>query len=56
MILAENNAMKEKLAYYDLKVQTVAEVAPIQVFPARVLSHLFSHLGELMHNQCVRAV
>lgn len=31
--------------YYDLKVQTIEEVSPIQVYPARVLSHLFSHLG-----------
>jgi phosphorylase kinase alpha/beta subunit len=46
VILAEDDLMKERLAYHDLKVQTVAEVAPLQVFPARVLSTIFSHLGK----------
>lgn len=46
VILAENKQIKEKLAYYDLNVQTLEEVAPLQVYPARVLSHIFAHLGE----------
>lgn len=46
VVLAEDRSIQEKLAYYDLKVQTIAELSPIQVYPARVLSHLFSHLGE----------
>ena len=47
VVLAEDRAIQEKLAYYDLKVQTMAEISPIQVYPARVLSHLFSHLGKM---------
>ena len=45
VILAEDDVIRDKLEYYDLKVQTIADVAPIQVYPAKVLSHLFSHLG-----------
>ena len=45
VILAEDRSIQEKLAMYDLRVQTIEEVSPIQVYPARVLSHLFSHLG-----------
>ena len=46
VILAEDDVIRDKLEYYDLKVQTIADVAPIQVYPAKVLSHLFSHLGK----------
>ena len=46
VILAEDKSIQDKLAHYDLKVQTVDEVAPIQVYPARVLSHVFAHLGK----------
>ncbi|ELT89975.1 hypothetical protein CAPTEDRAFT_163062 [Capitella teleta] len=46
VILAEDKSIQEKLAQYDLRVQTIEEVSPIQVYPARVLSHLFSHLGK----------
>ncbi|XP_056637875.1 probable phosphorylase b kinase regulatory subunit alpha isoform X2 [Diorhabda carinulata] len=45
VILAEDFEIKEKLAEHDIKVQTIAEVAPIEVQPARVLSHLYTYLG-----------
>ncbi len=45
VVLAEDKAIQEKLAYYDLKVQTFEEASPIQIYPARVLSHIFAHLG-----------
>ena len=45
VILAEDKTIQDKLAYYDLKVQTFEEVQPIQIYPARVLSHIFAHLG-----------
>ncbi|CAK1578214.1 unnamed protein product [Parnassius mnemosyne] len=44
-ILAENNDIRDKLLEYDLHVQTISEVAPIEVQPARVLSHLYTYLG-----------
>ena len=51
VILAEDKTIQDKLAYYDLKVQTFEEVQPIQIYPARVLSHIFAHLGRacLLH-------
>lgn len=45
VILAENNEIRDKLLEYDLHVQTISEVAPIEVQPARVLSHLYTYLG-----------
>ncbi|XP_075211551.1 putative phosphorylase b kinase regulatory subunit alpha isoform X2 [Lycorma delicatula] len=45
VILAEDNDIKEKLLQHDINVQTIAEVAPIEVQPARVLSHLYTYLG-----------
>ena len=45
VILAEDRGIQEKLLYYDLKVQTIADVAPIQLYAASVLSSLFAHLG-----------
>ena len=49
VILAEDTSIQQKLADHDLKVQTVAEVSPIQLYPARILSHLFSHLGQSVY-------
>lgn len=46
MILAETNDIRDKLMEYDLHVQTISEVAPIEVQPARVLSHLYTYLGK----------
>ncbi|XP_061387368.1 probable phosphorylase b kinase regulatory subunit alpha isoform X4 [Musca vetustissima] len=45
VIIAEDNEIRDKLAESDLHVQTIAEVAPIEVQPARVLSHLYTYLG-----------
>jgi phosphorylase kinase alpha/beta subunit len=47
VILAEDNEIREKLRQQDIIVQTIDEVAPIEVQPARVLSHLYTYLGEL---------
>lgn len=45
VIVAEDNEIKSKLAEHDIHVQTIAEVLPIEVQPARVLSHLYTYLG-----------
>ncbi|XP_055383024.1 probable phosphorylase b kinase regulatory subunit alpha isoform X3 [Condylostylus longicornis] len=45
VIIAEDNEIRDKLAEHDLQVQTIADVAPIEVQPARVLSHLYTYLG-----------
>ncbi|XP_077292569.1 putative phosphorylase b kinase regulatory subunit alpha isoform X2 [Arctopsyche grandis] len=45
VILAEDKEIRDKLLEHDLFVQTIAEVAPIEVQPARVLSHLYTYLG-----------
>ena len=43
--MAEDASIQEKLKHYDIQVQTVQEAAPIEVQPARVLSHLYTYLG-----------
>lgn len=48
VILAEDNEIRDKLLEYDLHVQTIAEVAPIEVQPARVLSQLYTYLGKIV--------
>ncbi|CAH1104784.1 unnamed protein product [Psylliodes chrysocephalus] len=45
VILAEDVEIKDRLAEHDIKVQTISEAAPIEVQPARVLSHLYTYLG-----------
>ncbi|KAL3267411.1 hypothetical protein HHI36_011540 [Cryptolaemus montrouzieri] len=45
VILAEDNDIRDKLAEHEIFVQTIAEVSPIEVQPARVLSHLYTYLG-----------
>lgn len=45
VILAEDAEIQEKLRLFDIHVETIAEVGPIQVQPARVLSHLYAYLG-----------
>lgn len=45
VILAEDNDIRDKLAEHGIHVQTIADVAPIEVQPARVLSHLYTYLG-----------
>lgn len=46
VILAEDITIRDKLAQNDLLVQTIQEVNPIEVQPARVLSHLYTYLGK----------
>lgn len=46
VILAEDTEIREKIAQHDIHVQTIAEVAPIEVQPAKVLSHLYTYLGD----------
>jgi len=53
VILAEDRNIQEKLLYYDLKVQTISQVSPIQLYAASVLSSLFAHLGRLLHVFCL---
>ncbi|XP_045480268.1 probable phosphorylase b kinase regulatory subunit alpha isoform X3 [Harmonia axyridis] len=45
VILAEDDDIRDKLAEHEILVQTIAEVSPIEVQPARVLSHLYTYLG-----------
>ncbi|XP_074109095.1 putative phosphorylase b kinase regulatory subunit alpha isoform X2 [Cotesia typhae] len=45
VILAEDDDIREKIAQHDIHVQTISEVAPIEVQPAKVLSHLYTYLG-----------
>ncbi|XP_074602861.1 putative phosphorylase b kinase regulatory subunit alpha isoform X2 [Brevipalpus obovatus] len=45
VLLAEDAVIKDKLYQHDIYIQTVSEVAPIEVQPARVLSHLYAYLG-----------
>ena len=34
------------LNQYNINLQTVAETSPIQIYPAKVLSHIYSFLGK----------
>ncbi|XP_056011600.1 probable phosphorylase b kinase regulatory subunit alpha isoform X5 [Ostrea edulis] len=45
VILAEDEYIQSKLLEHDIKVQTMDEVRPLQVFPARVLTQIYSLLG-----------
>ncbi|XP_071846490.1 probable phosphorylase b kinase regulatory subunit alpha isoform X4 [Apostichopus japonicus] len=45
-VLAEDTLVQQILKSHDIVVQTVAEAAPIFIYPARVLIHVFKHLGE----------
>ena len=46
VVLAEDITIQNKLAEHGVLVQTVPEVAPIHVYPARVLSQIYSLLGK----------
>ena len=50
VILAEDDSIQAKLADHDIFVQTVPEASPIQVYPARVLTQLYSLLGRFTYN------
>ena len=45
VVLAKDARIQSLLAKYDFKVPTLEEAAPVEVHPARVLCHLFTHLG-----------
>ena len=45
VVLAEDIIIQNKLAEHGVHVQTVPEVTPIHVYPARVLSQIYSLLG-----------
>uniref|UniRef100_A0A8B9NPW5 Phosphorylase b kinase regulatory subunit n=1 Tax=Accipiter nisus TaxID=211598 RepID=A0A8B9NPW5_9AVES len=44
-ILAETEGIKAALRKEDIDVETVADVYPIRVQPARILSHIYARLG-----------
>lgn len=46
-ILAETEGIKAILKKEGIHVETVADVYPIRVQPARILSHIYARLGEL---------
>lgn len=50
VILAEDTEIREKMAQHDIHVQTIAEVAPIEVQPAKVLSNLYTYLGKTLRS------
>lgn len=53
VIIAEDEEIRDKLAEHDINVQTVAEAAPIEVQPAKVLSHLYSYLGIIFRRNVI---
>ncbi|XP_037554298.1 LOW QUALITY PROTEIN: probable phosphorylase b kinase regulatory subunit alpha [Dermacentor silvarum] len=46
VLLAENSDVKEKFASIYPNIETVAEVYPFEIHPARVLGELYSYLGQ----------
>lgn len=44
-MLAKDDDMKELLMSHDIDVMTLAEVTVVEVHPAKVLSNLYSYLG-----------
>ncbi|XP_042348339.1 phosphorylase b kinase regulatory subunit alpha, liver isoform isoform X2 [Plectropomus leopardus] len=44
-VLAESEEIQELLSDYGVAVQTISEVLPIRVMPARILSHVYVRLG-----------
>ena len=47
VVLAEDSSIQAKLNALDIHVQTISDVVPIEVQPARVLSRLYAHLGNI---------
>lgn len=45
VLLAEDSQIQEKMALHGIEIQTVEEVAPIQIHSARVLSKIYGLLG-----------
>ncbi|XP_052282161.1 phosphorylase b kinase regulatory subunit alpha, liver isoform-like isoform X7 [Dreissena polymorpha] len=46
VVIAEDIMMQSLMAEQGIAVQTVSQVAPIQIYPARVLSQIYSLLGK----------
>lgn len=46
VVLAEDEKVQESMMHHDIYLQTIEEVLPIEVQPARLLSHLYSYLGK----------
>ncbi|XP_059080504.1 probable phosphorylase b kinase regulatory subunit alpha isoform X1 [Tigriopus californicus] len=46
VVLAKDRKIKDLLATHEIEVKTLSEVSPIEVHPARVLSHLYTFLGK----------
>ncbi|KAH9504320.1 hypothetical protein Btru_064619 [Bulinus truncatus] len=46
VLLAEDSMIQDKMALHGIELQTVAEVSPIQIHPARILSKIYSLLGK----------
>uniref|UniRef100_A0A8C4VPR5 Phosphorylase b kinase regulatory subunit n=1 Tax=Gopherus evgoodei TaxID=1825980 RepID=A0A8C4VPR5_9SAUR len=44
-VLAESNEIKELLRHHGISVQSITDIHPIRVLPARILSHLYAKLG-----------
>lgn len=45
-VLAESLEIQELLNDHGITAQTMAQVLPIRVMPARILSHVYVRLGE----------
>lgn len=45
-VLAESEEIQELLSDHGISVQTMSEVLPIRVMPARILSHVYVRLGK----------
>ncbi|XP_026504087.1 phosphorylase b kinase regulatory subunit alpha, liver isoform [Terrapene carolina triunguis] len=43
-VLAESNEIKEILRHHEISVQSITDIYPIRVQPARILSHLYAKL------------
>ncbi|XP_048349774.1 phosphorylase b kinase regulatory subunit alpha, liver isoform isoform X5 [Sphaerodactylus townsendi] len=48
-VLAESNEIKKLLRHHGLNVQSIADINPVRVHPARILSHLYAKLGHNKH-------
>ncbi|XP_071088485.1 probable phosphorylase b kinase regulatory subunit alpha isoform X9 [Haliotis cracherodii] len=46
VILCEDTVVQDKLSQQGIELETMKDVAPIQVYPARVLSQIYSLLGK----------
>ncbi|XP_054829162.1 phosphorylase b kinase regulatory subunit alpha, liver isoform isoform X4 [Eublepharis macularius] len=48
-VLAESNEIKKLLEHHGINVQSISDINPIRVQPARILSHLYAKLGRNKH-------